>query len=80
MKTIFNIVGWLLFLGGIAGSLYIGGWLMFIKPIINVTQAFDAGTLTGLLIAKTVLKCIFASFTGWLIFYVSTLLSAIFIN
>ena len=69
MKT---IIGWIIFIGSIVGALYVGGWLMFIEPIIEACKAFDAGTLNGLLVGTTVIKCIFASAVGWLIFTVGT--------
>ena len=63
-----KIIGKLLIIAGALGGLYIGGWCMFIQPIIDVCKAFDAGTLTGMIVGVTVIKCIFASFVGWLIF------------
>lgn len=64
------IIAIVLILLGIAGGLYVGAWLMFIKPIIACCVAFDAGALTAVMIGKTVLKCIFAGFVGWMIFIV----------
>lgn len=56
-----NVIGNLIIAVGIVGGLYVGGWLMFIQPIIEACKAFDAGTLTGLIIGLTMLKCIFAT-------------------
>lgn len=64
------IIAIVLILLGIAGGLYVGAWLMFIKPIIACCVAFDAGALTAVMVGKTVLKCIFAGFVGWMIFIV----------
>ena len=47
---------------------------MFIKPIIEACKAFDSGTLTGMIVGVTVLKCIFASFVGSIIAYVGCLI------
>ena len=69
-----GIIGVLLIIAGIVGGLYVGGWLMFIKPIIEACKAFDAGTLTGMIVGVTVLKCIFASFVGSIIAYVGCLI------
>ena len=69
-----KIIGVLLIIAGIVGGLYVGGWLMFIKPIIEACKAFDAGTLTGMTVGVTVLKCIFASFVGSIIAYVGCLI------
>ena len=59
-----TILGWIVFICSAAYGVYVGAWLMFIKPIIEVCKAFDAGTLTGLLVGTTVLKCLFASVVG----------------
>lgn len=74
MKKLFGV---LLIIVGIVGGLYVGGWIMFIKPIIDVCQAFDAGTLTGMMVGITVLKCIFAGTVGGLIVYVGYFFGAI---
>lgn len=39
---------------------YVGGWLMFVKPISDVLCAYNAGTASGILILVSILKCIFA--------------------
>lgn len=62
-----NVIAFLVAAIGIVGGIYIGGWLMFIQPIIEVASAFDAGLLTGSMIAITILKCIFATFVGTVI-------------
>ena len=65
-----NIIAWIVLIGSIVGGLYISGWLMFIQPIIEACKAFDASTLTGLMVGTTILKCIFASAVGYMIFSV----------
>lgn len=72
-----EIIGGLLIIAGIVGGLYVGGWLMFIKPIIEACKAFDAGTLTGTIVGFTVLKCIFASFVGSIIARVGLVLGTL---
>lgn len=59
-----NVIAFLVAAIGIVGGIYVGGWLMFIQPIIEVANAFDAGLLTGSMVAITILKCIFATFVG----------------
>lgn len=49
---------WTAIIVGIALSIYTGGWLLFIKPIIAVCTAYDAGTLTGSMIGWTIIKCL----------------------
>lgn len=70
-----TILGWIVFIGSAAYGVYVGTWLMFIKPIIEACKAFDAGTLTGLLVGTTVLKCLFASLAGWIIVYVGSVVA-----
>ena len=66
------IMGWIVLIGSIVGGLYVGGWMMFIQPILEACKAFDAGTLTGLIVGVTVLKCIFASAVGGVIVWVGS--------
>lgn len=67
-----KVLGVLFIITGIVGGLYVGGWLMFIQPIISACKSFDAGTLTGTIVGITVLKCIFASFVGGIIAWVGS--------
>ena len=62
------------FIAGILGGLYVGGWLMFIQPIMTACKAYDTGTLTGTIIGLTVLKCIFASVGFVIVFYIGCIL------
>lgn len=69
MKKVINqIIGTLLTIAGALSGLYAGGWLMFLKPIMNACQLYDAGTLTSSIIGVTILKCIFAGSVGTTIF------------
>ena len=72
-----KIIGVLLMIVGVVGGLYVGGWMLFIQPIIEACQAFDAGTLTGTIVGITVLKCIFASAVGSIIAYVGFLVGGV---
>lgn len=69
------IIGWIVLIGSIVGGLYVGGWAMFIQPIIEACMAFDAGTLTGLIVGTTVLKCLFASAVGGIIIYIGSVIA-----
>ena len=71
----YKVIGILFFIFGIIFGLYVGGWLMFVKPIIEAAQAFDSDTLTGAMIAITVLKCVFASAVGSFIYCICCLIS-----
>lgn len=76
-KIVKNIIGNLLIAVGVVGGLYVGGWIMFIQPIIEACKAFDAGTLTGLIVGVTVLKCIFATAVGSIIAYIGVFVGSI---
>ena len=66
-----TVLGILIMVVGFAIAGYMGIWEMFIGPIIDACKHFDAGTLTGLIIGKTVIKCIFASTVSSLIAWLS---------
>lgn len=77
-KTIENIkavIALVIFLCGIIGAVYIGGWVMFIKPIIAMAVAIDAQTITATLVAKSIIKIIFAGGVGSIIFTITTSIS-----
>ena len=65
-----GVIGLLTIIISILSGLYVGGWLMFIQPIREACVAFDVGTLTGVIVGETILKCFFASTVGTLITYI----------
>ena len=69
-----KLLGVLFIAGGIIGGLYVGGWIMFIQPIIAACKSFDAGTLTGTIVGWTVVKCIFASFVSGIIAWLGSVI------
>ena len=69
------IMGLSVLIGSIVCGLYVGGWMMFIQPIIEACKAFDAGTLTGLIVGTTVLKCVFASAVGGIIVWIGAVIA-----
>ena len=77
MKIFFSI---LFFVGGIIGGLYVGGWLMFAQSIIEACKAFDAGTLTALMVGMTVIKCVLAGIVGGLIAWVGSVIAQIIVS
>lgn len=78
-KVIF-ILAIMFIVAGTIGGLYVGGWLMFIKPIIGCCAMFDAGMLTALAVGKAVISCIFASVVGVVIFYVGLIIGRILLE
>lgn len=73
MKNIIAII--IIWLGCIL-ALYVGGWLMFIKPIINVVLALQAGIVTGSMIALAIIKILLASIVGGIIAYIGFIIAA----
>ena len=71
MKKTKSIIGYLFIFGGVILGLYVGIWSMFIAPIVECCNAFDAGTLTGLMIGTTIVKCFLSGTVGYLIMYIS---------
>lgn len=67
MEDVKAVVGVVLMVIGVIGGIYVGGWLMFIQPILDACYHFDAGTLTGTIVGVTVLKCVFSGTVGWVI-------------
>lgn len=70
-----QILAVLMFIVGIVAACYLGGWVMFIKPVIDCCRAFDGGTLTGLMVGVAVLKCIFAGMITSIVFWVGSLVA-----
>ena len=75
MKNTKSIISMVVLIIGFLLALYVGGWLMFLKPIIYAVAAFDAGTLTVTIIIWTIIKCILASFVGGIISYIGILIA-----
>lgn len=55
---------------GICLGIYVGGYLLFLKPIINLILCFQASALTSTVITVNLLKMIFASVIGYFIFII----------
>ena len=74
-----KIIGWLFYIGGILGGAYVGVWMLFVKPILDVCQSFDTNTLTGTIIGAAVLKCLFAAPLGVAIIMVGCIIGTFII-
>ena len=72
-----NIIGGAIILIGWIGGIYVGGWLLFIQPILAACRAFDMGTLTATLVGITVLKCLSAGLVGGLIAWIGSAVGGI---
>lgn len=69
MRTVLAI---LILMTGVLLACYVGGWVLFIKPILAACAAFDAGTLTATVLGVTVIKCLLASAVASLIIGVAS--------
>ena len=70
-----RILSVLIFIIGLLLAGYIGGWLLFIKPIIACCAAFDAGNLTALMVGISIIKIVFATAISSIIFWVASMIS-----
>lgn len=72
-KKVSQILGVLCYALGIFFALYVGGWLMLIKPIHMLMDAFANNSLTLSLLLKSIIKIAFSTtFAGlvWCIGYI----------
>ena len=70
-------LGVILFIIGILLACYVGGWLLFIQPIIGCCIAFDSGTLTALMVGITIIKAIGASAAAVIIIMLSAFIGTL---
>lgn len=71
-KLIKAILALIVLSAGIVAAIYFGLWVMLIKSILTAGVAFDAGLLTGSLLAWTIIKCLFAGSVAWIILSVAS--------
>lgn len=67
---VLNSLSWIVTIGSILLGIYIGGWLLFVSPIISLVLGFQAGSLTAGLIGWSIVKIVSAGFVGTIIGYV----------
>ena len=75
-----KLIGFLFFIGGILLGLYVGGWLLFVKPIIDVCIAIDNNTISAVIIGIAIIKCLLASFVGWIIAYLGITIGSVLLD
>lgn len=74
-KVVKALLMWFFLIAGAVGGIYVGGWVLFIQPIIGVCKALDAGVLTATIVGVAMLKCIFATSVGAGIFFIGWFLA-----
>lgn len=67
-----HFLGIIFMILGVILGLYVGGWWMFVVPIITCCEAYDAGVLTASMVGWSVIKCLLAGFVGRFIYVVIT--------
>lgn len=72
-----NIIGKVVASIGIILGVYVGGWLMFIKPILDICYAIDNNNISAMIIGVAIIKCLLASFIGIIIGYVGVLVGLV---
>lgn len=71
-----SLIAFIALLAGIIGGLYVGGYLLFFKPIYDAALMLDERTLTSGVIIITIAKCLIASPVGYIIFFIGTSICA----
>ena len=72
-----RFIGKIIGISGVICGLYVGGWLMLIKPIIDICQAIDANTITSSIWATSIIKIIFSFSCGGAIAFAGILFDVI---
>lgn len=68
-----------LFLGaGILGGLYVGLWLTFTQPLLNLCEMYEAGILTFGLVVRVFFVGILGFFGGWILFFTGLITGSLF--
>ena len=73
-----KLIGTLIILLSIVGALYLGGWVMFIGGIADIVDAIQKDPVEGVDIGVGILKIIFASFVGAVVFFVFSFVGSLF--
>lgn len=72
-----KFIGRLFSICGVAGGLYVGLWLMCIKPIINIIEFTSNDAMTTGLWVSSILKIVFALSVGGAIAFAGILFDVI---
>ena len=50
-----KLIGVIIIIASIVGGVYLGGWILLVKPLLAACAAFDAGILTRTLVITTII-------------------------
>ncbi len=74
-RNIRMILAVIVYIIGLAASIYVGGWVMIIKPVKGAIAAYFVGTLTFRQLVITIIKCACSTTVAgliWVIGYVAS--------
>ena len=74
-RNIRMLLAMIIYLTGFAVAIYVGGWVMIIKPVKYTISAYALGTLTLSQLVVSVMKCISSlTVTGliWCLGYIAS--------
>ena len=74
-----KIISYIVAVAAFVLGIYVGVWKMLLAQIINLCNAYDNGTLTGILMGTAILKCFFAGASMVGIWYLGCII-AVFIR
>ena len=80
MNKLFVAIGVALIVIGVAGGLYLGGWLCFIGGIVQVVEAIKAEPVSSWGIAIGLFRVVIAAFVGWVTFLLCSIVGGAFIK
>ena len=75
-----EVIVYLIMLISILAGLYVGGWLMFIKPIKKVSKVIEDGTVTRFMVVITVLKSFLSVSVGCTTYYICLWIGSLFLR
>jgi hypothetical protein len=75
LKIFKDVLGIGLFLLSIFTAIYVGFYLMLYKGLVEIFTGIQSVPLQAQMVALGVVKIMFASFVGWMIFLLGTFIS-----
>lgn len=77
-KTVRTILGCLILAAGVLGGLYVGLWLTFAQPLLDLCELYEVGALTVVHVARAIVGGILGFFGGWILFFISLIIGSLF--
>lgn len=77
MKIVKKIIGWSIILSSCLAGIYVGGWLLMLKPIYGLCVSISHGNVTIVQIIIAFIKCVFSSSVAWILAYTGSVIGAV---